>query len=117
MTVPILMILGGLALGIFFLWYTRVKVDAWWYGTFTGDLYVYLVPPVGFAAATAGVINLFQEIGSEPPQGIFAVPVLVVLAWFMLSVLTVLLGLPKIPFLLPRWMRERRREEKRLARE
>lgn len=117
MTVPLLMILGGAGFGAFFLWYTRVKVDAWWYGTFTGDLYVYLAPPFGMLAATVGIFELLQEVGIEPSRVFFGVPALVVLAWFMLSVLTVLLGLPKIPFLLPRWMRERRREEKRLARE
>lgn len=116
MTVPILMILGGAPLGAFFLWYTRVKVDAWWYGTLTGDLYVYLMPPAGMLAATVGIFELLQEIGVETTSVFFGVPFFLVLAWFMLSVVTVLLGLPKIPFLLPRWMRERRREEKRVAR-
>lgn len=116
MTVPIVMILGGVAFGVFFLWYTRVKVDAWWYGTFTGDLYVYLAPPFGFAAAVAGLFNLFQEMDVELSRIIFGVPFLTVLAWFMVSVFTVMLGLPKIPFLLPKWMRERRREEKHSAR-
>lgn len=117
MAVPLLVFLGGAGFAVFFLWYTRVKVDAWWYGTFTGDLYVYLAPPFGIAAATVGVFELLQDIGVETTSVFFAVPFFVVLVWFMLSVVTVLLGLPKIPFLLPRWMRERRREEKRLARE
>ena len=117
MTVPLLMILGGAGFGVFFLWYVRVKVDAWWYGTFTGDLYVYLAPPFGMLAAAVGVFELLQEVGVEPSRVLFGVPALMVVAWFMISVVTVLLGLPKIPFLLPRWMRERRRDEKRLARD
>ncbi|TLP92225.1 hypothetical protein FEF26_14995 [Nesterenkonia salmonea] len=117
MTVPLVMIIGGAAIGIFFLWYTRVKVDAWWYGTLTGDIYVHLVPAAGMLTAIVGVFELLQELGVEPSRVFFGVPFLLVLAWFMISVVTVLFALPKIPFLLPRWIRERRREEKRLARE
>lgn len=68
MTVPLVMIIGGAAIGIFFLWYTRVKVDAWWYGTLTGDIYVHLVPAAGMLTAIVGVFELLQELGVEPSR-------------------------------------------------
>lgn len=99
--------------------YPRLITDAHWYGWFSERLYLYGFPPFFGLASVVSASKVFEAWGFSWPEWL-EMWTIGPLTFLMICGFFATLGVPVPPFLTPRWVRERRkqdREERRRRRE
>lgn len=99
--------------------YPRMITDAHWYGWFSERLYLYGFPPFFGLASVVSASKVFEAWGLTWPEWL-EMWTIGPLGFLMVCGCFATLGLPVPPFLTPKWVRERRkqdREERRRRRE
>lgn len=107
----ILGLLVGPPLAVFFVVYPRMIDDAPWYGTFTESLYLYCFPPFFFVVGVASGLEVFERLGVPWPYWLEQLLVGPGVLALFVGVLGTL-GIPMPPFLTPKWIRERRKQDR-----
>lgn len=111
--------LASSVLAIWFVVYPRIISDATWYGFFSERMYLYAFPPFFAAAAFYSMREASRTFGL-PWADWFAQTTIGVTGLLMILGLLAALGMPVPPLLTPKWVRERRkqdRDERRRRRE
>jgi len=97
--------------GIYFIVHPRRISDAWWYGSMHEPVNLYVIPPVCFLFSFAMLARLLESFDRE-------VPVVLTLIVFPPSMFVLILGIfaflgmPMPRFLMPKWIRERKAQER-----
>ncbi|GAB3179869.1 hypothetical protein GCM10027060_08430 [Nesterenkonia halophila] len=105
-------------LTVWFVVYPRLINDAHWYGWFSERLYLYGLPPFFAMASVACAYRVSDVWGISWPTWLEQVT-MGTTGFLMLCGFFATLGVPVLPFLTPKWVRERRsqdREERRRRR-
>lgn len=110
----VLWFLGLLVCPVVALWfviYPRLITDAHWYGWISERLYLYCFPTFFAAGAVVSAQKVFDMWGTPWPEE-FAQPVLAIAGFLALYGAFSVFGLPVPPFLTPKWVRERRKQDR-----
>ncbi|GAA3284255.1 hypothetical protein [Nesterenkonia halobia] len=100
---------------VWFVVYPRLIRDALWYGWISERLYLYAFPPFFGLASVVSASKVFEAWGIPWPEWL-EMWTIGPMGFLMIYGGFAVLGLPVPPFLTPKWVRERRsqdREERR----
>lgn len=109
-------LLVGPPVAVFYVVYPRIIDDAAWYGTFSEYLYLYMFPPFFFGLGVASGLEVFERLGAPWPHWLELTLVTPAVCGMFVGFIATL-GVPMPPFLTPKWVRERRKEDREYKRQ
>lgn len=109
-------LLLGPPIAVFYVVYPRIINDAPWYGTFSEYMNLYMYPPFFYCVGVASGLQVFERLGAPWPYWLEMT--LVVPGGVGLFVgFAAAMGVPMPRFLTPKWVRERRKQDREYKRQ